>query len=202
MISYFKNKISNYLYSVFKNRLQEEEFQKIEILKKSFKKVGKKFWIGKDYVVINPNHIEIGENFSAASRFRIEAIDSYLEQKFEPQIKIGNHVTFNTDVHIGCINKIEIGDNCLFASRIYITDHHHGDTSADSLLLIPKERKLVSKGTVVIKNNVWVGEGVCIMPNVVIGENAVIASNAVVTKDVPANTVVAGIPAKTIKQLK
>jgi len=202
MISYLKNKISDYLYSVFKNRLQEEEWERIEILKKSFKKVGKKFWIGKDYVVINPSYIEIGEDFSAASRFRIEAIDSYFEQKFEPQIKIGNHVIFNTDVHIGCINKIEIGNNCLFASRIFITDHYHGNTCADSLLSIPKERKLVSKGTVVIKNNVWVGEGACIMPNVVIGENAIIASNAVVTKDVPANTVVAGIPAKIIKQIK
>ena len=51
---------------------------------------------------------------------------------------------------------------------------------------------------VVIGNNVWIGAGVSIMPEVHVGENAVIAGGAVVTKDVPANTVVGGNPAKLI----
>ena len=53
----------------------------------------------------------------------------------------------------------------------------------------------------IIKDNVWIGEGVAIMPNVRIGKNAIIGANAVVTKDVPENTVVGGNPAKIIKQL-
>ncbi len=60
----------------------------------------------------------------------------------------------------------------------------------------------MSKGAVIIKDNVWVGEGVAILSGVTIGENAIIATNAVVTKDVPANSVVGGIPAKIIKIIK
>lgn len=144
----------------------------------------------------------MGERFYASHRFRIEAISDYEGQKFEPHVIIGDNVNFNTDIHIGCIDKIEIGNNCLFASRIYITDHDHGDTSLDSLLLPPAKRRLVSKGPVIIKDNVWVGEGAAILSGVTIGENSIIATNTVVTKDVPANSVVGGIPAKIIKQIK
>lgn len=166
-----------------------------------FKKRGEFFHVGKDYEILNPQFMKFGERFYASHRFRIEAISDYEGQKFEPCIIIGDNVNFNTDIHIGCINKIEIGNNCLFASRIYITDHDHGDTSLDSLLLPPAKRKLVSKGPVIIKDNVWVGEGVAILSGVTIGENSIIATNAVVTKDVPANSVVAGIPAKIVKYI-
>lgn len=166
-----------------------------------FKKRGEFFHVGKDYEILNPQFMKFGERFYASHRFRIEAISDYEGQKFEPCIIIGDNVNFNTDIHIGCINKIEIGNNCLFASRIYITDHDHGDTSLDSLLLPPAKRKLVSKGPVIIKDNVWVGEGVAILSGVTIGENSIIATNTVVTKDVPANSVVAGIPAKIVKYI-
>ena len=64
------------------------------------------------------------------------------------------------------------------------------------------KRKLISKGPVIISDNVWVGEGVVILPDVSIGKNAIIGANTVVTKDVPDNAVVAGNPAKLIKILK
>lgn len=199
MISYLKNKISDYLYSVFKNRLQKEEWERIEALKKSFKKVGEKFWIGKDYVVINPSYIEIGEDFSAGSRFRMEAIDEYQEERFTPKIIIKDNNSFGTDVHIGCINHIEIGKECLLGSRILIIDHQHGNIEDLNAAIPPQRRQLISKGPIIIGNNVWMGDGVVIMPNVRIGDNSIIAANAVVTKDVPHNTVVAGVPAKILK---
>ncbi|HNP32720.1 MAG TPA: DapH/DapD/GlmU-related protein [Flavobacterium sp.] len=179
---------------------EKGKYEKNE-LKTKLKKVGNNFSIGNDYLVLNPKYIEIGDNFTALDRFRIEAWDKYENDTFEPKIKIGNNVIFNTDIHIGCINSVEIGDNCLFASRIYITDHHHGDTSDGMIKLQPSKRPLISKGKVLIMNNVWVGEGVVIMPGVTIGENCIIAANAVVTKDVPNNAVAAGIPAKVIKGL-
>ena len=95
----------------------------------------------------------------------------------------------------------EIGDNCLFASRIYISDHDLGNTTSKDLEIPPLYRPLVSKGSVIIKNNVWVGEGAAILFGVTIGENSIIATNAVVTKDVNPNSVVGGIPARIIKQI-
>jgi len=201
MLRKIKNKIVHYLFLQLEELQKKKELQKLESLKKQFKTVGVGFCLGKDYSVMNPKYMEIGDNFSSLDRFRIEAWDSYRIQKFSPSIKIGNNVIFNTDIHIGCVDKIEIGDNCLFASRIYITDHHHGEPTAAMLKLAPQDRPLVTKGPVIIEKNVWVGEGVAIMPNVTIGRNSIIATNAVVTKDVPANCVVAGVPAKIIKQI-
>jgi acetyltransferase-like isoleucine patch superfamily enzyme len=201
MLRKIKNKIVHYLFLQLEELQKKKELQKLESLKKQFKTVGVGFCLGKDYSVMNPKYMEIGDNFSSLDRFRIEAWDSYRIQKFSPSIKVGNNVIFNTDIHIGCVDKIEIGDNCLFASRIYITDHHHGEPTAAMLKLAPQDRPLVTKGPVIIEKNVWVGEGVAIMPNVTIGRNSIIATNAVVTKDVPANCVVAGVPAKIIKQI-
>jgi len=169
--------------------------------KREFAAIGQNFTVGKDFTFLNQQYIRVGENFSASQRFRIEAWDKYGEQVFTPKIEIGNNVSFNTDIHIGCINQISIGNNVLGASRIYITDHHHGEPTPEMLLIPPALRPLVSKGPVIIKDNVWIGEGVAIMPGVTIGENCIIATNAVVTKDIPANSVAAGIPAKVIKTI-
>jgi acetyltransferase-like isoleucine patch superfamily enzyme len=201
MFGRIKNKIFNYIFVRYENYMQAKLYDSNQAYFSKLKKIGKNFNIGKDYIVKNPQYIEIGADFFAMDRFRIEAWDNYEEQKFSPNIKIGNNVTFNTDIHIGCINSIEIGDNCLFASRIYITDHQHGDTSEGMISIIPTKRKLISKGPVIIENNVWIGEGVSILPGVTIGENSIVGSNSVVTKNVPKNSVVVGSPCKVIKQL-
>ena len=167
-----------------------------------FKSCGTGFKLSKDYIIINPKYVEIGNNFKFKDRFRLEAIDEYGNQNFKPSIKIGNNVSFSYDVHIGCIKQIIIGDNCLFGSRILITDHNHGDTSKNNLKEIPEKRLLISKGSVIIENNVWIGEGVAILPGVTIGENSIVSANSVITKNVPPNTVVGGVPAKIIKFIK
>lgn len=199
MIRKIKNKIIEYIFLQMQELQRKKEIQELENLKKQFKKVGVGFGLGKDYSVLNPQHMQFGDGFWASHRFRIEAVSEYEGEKFQPNITIGSNVIFNTDIHIGCIDKVEIGNNCLFASRIYITDHDHGDTSLNSLKMPPAKRKLTSKGAVVIKDNVWVGEGVAILSGVTIGQNAIIATNTVVTKDVPSNSVVGGIPARIIK---
>lgn len=64
----------------------------------------------------------------------------------------------------------------------------------------PTQRPVYSKGPVIIGNNVWIGDKATILPNVSIGNGAIIAANSVVTKDVPEYCIVAGNPAKIIKQ--
>lgn len=168
---------------------------------KAFKHLGAGYNLPEQCMIKNERYISIGQNFYALYNLRIEAWDAYGEQRFTPEIIIGNNVNMNTDCHIGCINKIVIGDNVLMASRIYISDHSHGEVNAEALRLAPVRRPLHSKGPVIIGNNVWIGEGVCILPGITVGENAIIGANAVVTKDVPANAVVGGNPARIIRAL-
>lgn len=196
-----KDNIKQKIFNAFDRFLKSKHQFELITLKKNFKAVGSNFKLMNDYTIKNPQYMEIGNSFFAGNRFRIEAWDKYAGDNFLPCIKIGNNVIFNTDIHIGCINLIKIGDNCLFGSRIYITDHHHGESTVKMLKLDPIDRPLISKGPVIIKNNVWIGEGVAIMPNVTVGENCIIATNSVVTKDIPANCVVAGVPAKIIKMI-
>jgi acetyltransferase-like isoleucine patch superfamily enzyme len=201
MLKKLKNKIINYLFLQIQNLQKKQDHNEYQTVIKQFDKIGEKFSLGKDYQILNPQYMQFGENFGVSNRFRIEAIDTYEGETFSPKISFGNNVSMGNDNHIGCIDEIKIGNNCLFGSRIYITDHDHGDTTLEALLLPPEKRKLVSKGPVIIHDNVWIGDGVAILSGITIGENAIIATNAVVTKDVPANSVVGGIPAKIIKTI-
>lgn len=165
------------------------------------------FKCGENFNVFSPafikggKYISIGENFSAMNDLRIECWDIYNNKKFTPSLIIGNNVSMNNNIHIGCINEIRIGDNVLFASNIFITDHFHGYISEKDMNIAPSYRDLYSKGKVTIENNVWIGENVTIMPNVVIGKNCIIGANCVVTKSFPPNSIIGGIPAKLIKTL-
>lgn len=147
--------------------------------------------------------ISIGNWFCSCRRLRIEAFDHVKEYSdTKVKIEIGDGVSINWDVHIGAINKVKIGNGVLIGSRVLITDHQHGEITGEALSLPPEQRKLWSKGPVIIGDNVWIGESVSIMPGVTIGKNSIIGANSVVTKDIPANCVAAGIPAKVIKILK
>lgn len=177
------------------NKQKEEDFRK------SFKNLGTGINFPEKKIIKNPQYISIGNNFSSLYNLRMEAWDKYGSVEYSPEIVIGNNVCFNTDVHIGSINKVHIGDNVLIASHVYISDHSHGEITLESLKLPPLQRTLFSKGPVTIENNVWIGEGVSILPNVVIGENCIIGANSVVTKSTPPNSIVAGNPARVIKLL-
>ena len=171
------------------------------LIKRGFFSVGKLFSVEYPARIIGGNYITIGNNFSSFGRLRLEAIDRHNGVDFQPSVIIGNGVSINTDCHIGCVNKIFIGDDVLIASRVFITDHFHGEVSKEQLKIKPSERIVNSPGPVIIEKNVWIGEGVVILPNVTIGENCIIGANAVVTKSFEANSIIAGVPANVIKVL-
>lgn len=166
----------------------------------SFMKPAKncKFW-GTVYLKC-PDRILLGEDNSFGDNLYLTAWSQFSPQSDSILIKTGNNCDFGAFNHITAINEIVIGDNCLTGKWVTISDNNHGTTSYTDLLKPPLQRTVVSKGPVIIGNNVWIGDKATILSGVIIGDGAVIASNAVVTKDVPAYSVVAGNPARVIKQ--
>lgn len=143
--------------------------------------------------------IDFGKKLTTGYHCRLE---SFCERG-KKSLVFGNNIQINDFVHIAALNEVRIGDNVLIASKVFITDLEHGsyagnesDSSPDSIV---KERPLSSK-SVIIKNNVWLGEHVSVLPGVTVGENSIIGANSVVTKSIPANSIAVGIPAKVIKQ--
>ena len=151
--------------------------------------------------ILGGNNIKVGNNVYIGKRLRIETFEVYQNIKLSPMLIIGNNVGINDDCHLACIHSIEIGDNVLIASKVFISDHSHGKISLDDLLLPPTERLLTSKGKIVIEPNVWIGEGVVILSGVRIGRGSVIGANSVVIKDIPPFSVAVGSPARVIKTI-
>ncbi len=181
----------------------KKEYENIYLEKyyKKFGRIGKHTKIDFPNRIINPQYMFLGDNFSTLYNFRIEAIDEFYGKKYSPKINIGNNVIFNSDCHLGCINEIRIGNNVLVASRVFITDHFHGNSDGSDISTPPAFRELTSKGPVIIDDNVWIGEGVVILPGVTIGKNCIIGANSVVNKCFSDNSVIAGVPAKLIKKI-
>lgn len=118
------------------------------------------------------------------------------------KLLIGDDVSIGSHCHITAINNISIGNGVLLGKNVTITDNSHGNNILAEVDIMPMYRPHVSKGEVVIEDNVWIGEKATVLPGVRIGKGAVIGANSVVTKDVPSHTIVVGIPARIIKEMK
>ncbi|WP_253378799.1 maltose O-acetyltransferase [unidentified bacterial endosymbiont] len=124
---------------------------------------------------------------------------AYIEPSFRCDygynIYLGKNFYANFDCVILDVCPVYIGDNCMLAPGVHIY------TATHPLDPIERNSGLEFGKPVHIGNNVWIGGRAVINPGVTMGDNVVVASGAVVTKDVPANVVVGGNPAKIIKTL-
>lgn len=143
--------------------------------------------------------IRFGDGLTTGVNVRL---DAYAPHSSQPVLFIGHHVQINDSVHIGAIEQVVIGDYVLIASRVFISDHNHGNYQVQDELSRPEKPpadRPLSSSPVHIGNNVWIGEMVCILPGVSIGDGAIIGANSVVTKDIPSNSIAAGNPARVIR---
>lgn len=167
-----------------------------------FSSIGRECSIEKMRSLIGAKHISIGNHCSIGINAQLTAYESFHEDKYNPQIIIGNDVNLGDSIHVTAINSITICDGVLTGRRVTISDHSHGNMSFPDLTVNPNQRKLVSKGGVYIGKNVWIGDKASILPGVTIGEGCVIGANTVVTKDIPPFSVVVGSPCRIIKTIK
>ena len=199
-IQTIKHWLQTKLYHAVLNIQNERDKKKRESILSSMKYIGKNPAIRADAFLRGMEFMELGDNFHCGKNAWVEALSDYNGQVFQPRLIIGNNFSMQYNCHIGCIECIEIGDNVLLGSKVYVTDHFHGNITAKDIDVPPITRPLSSK-PIKIGNNVWIGDNVCIMPGVTLGNNVIVGANAVVTKSFPDNVVIAGVPAKKIKML-
>ncbi|PHR21885.1 MAG: acetyltransferase [Sphingopyxis sp.] len=114
-------------------------------------------------------------------------------------VRIGKNVVINDFVHIWGAGSVEIGDETMIAAHSAIISQTH-DTEALRHAKLYRETLILE--SVNIGRNVWVGSNVSILPGVTIGDNAILAAGSVVNKSVPKNCIVAGVPARIIRDLQ
>ncbi len=149
--------------------------------------------------LIGERYISIGRDSVIGRHVQLTAWDHYGDQRFRPEIIIGDGCSIGTGCHITAVNRIVIGNNVLTGKYVLITDNAHGEADPEMLDIAPIRRPLVSKGPVIIEDNVWIGEKASILPGVTIGKGAIVAAGAVVTKDVPKGCIARGVPAISYK---
>ena len=110
-------------------------------------------------------------------------------------VQIGDYTRIG--LHNTIIGPVRIGNNVNLAQGITVTALNHNFDDTNKRI----DEQGVSTNAVTIEDDVWIGANAVILPGVTIGNHCVVAAGAVVTKDVPPHSLVAGVPAKVIKQI-
>lgn len=111
-------------------------------------------------------------------------------------IYLGEHVYLNFSCTILDNYEVRIGHHVMIGPNVQLY------TAAHALAAAARNQGWETAKPIVIEDNVWLGGGAIVLPGVVIGRNAVVGAGAVVTRSVPANTVVAGNPARVIREIE
>jgi acetyltransferase-like isoleucine patch superfamily enzyme len=179
-----------------------------------FKKVGKRVNFGKSVTIRHPHKISIEDDvaiddYCVLDAKGLENDGIYISKNvfigrgsilsckngdiiLEKNVNIG----FNSEIFSG--SKVVVGENTLIAAYVYIIGGGHDYSRVD----IPiTEQEKISHG-IKIERNCWIGAGVKVFDNVTIGEDTIIGAEAVVSKDIPAFSIAAGIPARVVKSRK
>lgn len=108
------------------------------------------------------------------------------------RLAIGERTLINTGTNIQAHVDISIGAHCLIGEGVEIQDSNYHEVD---------EKAGVKQAAITLGRNVWIGNRAVVLPGVTIGDHSVVAAGAIVTKDVPARSVVAGNPARVVRQL-
>lgn len=157
--------------------------------------VGRRLRVSGRLDISGPGIVIFGDDCTAASSY-LAPVTPYTHSP-QATIRFGNRVVLN-GTRLGCMQRIEVGDNCLLAdARIMDSDFHALDGFA-------RHRWQTSGVTkpVIIGPNVWICAGAMVLKGVTIGANSVVAAGSIVTRDVPPNVVVAGNPARVVRRLE
>lgn len=153
---------------------------------------------------LHPERLFVGRDSTIHPYCRIEIITENPHlggpplPNAEPRIQIGDRAVINSFSHFGAMNRIVLGNDVGIASGVCIEDHHYRyeDASEDR----PLKQQPFRVAEVIVEDGAMIGEHVTILPGVRIGRNSWVGANSVVTADVPAYSIVAGVPARVVRR--
>jgi len=147
------------------------------------------------HVRLHGKHIRIGtQPHIIAAADRPVSLTTWSYEAHQGHIDIGDYVLICPGVRIDSAVSVTIGANSMLAANSYITDADWHDQ-------YDRTQPVGSKAAVVLGANVWIGDGAMVCKGVNIGDNAIVGARALVNRDVPANSIVAGNPARVVKTL-
>jgi acetyltransferase-like isoleucine patch superfamily enzyme len=113
----------------------------------------------------------------------------------EGEVEIGAKTVMGQECTISAFQHVSVGRECIIADRVMLIDFDHGVVEVER----PIRMQGIYKRDVRVGHNCWIGYGACVLRGVTVGDNSVIGTNSVVTKDLPANAVAAGLPARVLR---
>jgi acetyltransferase-like isoleucine patch superfamily enzyme len=113
----------------------------------------------------------------------------------EGVVEIGEKTVIGQECTISAYRRVRIGEQCVIADRAMFIDFDHGVVEVER----PIRLQGIYKRDCIVGSNVWIGYGACFLRGIRVGDNAIVGTNSVITRDVPANAVVGGVPAKVIR---
>ena len=162
----------------------------------AFRRIGSGSFVSPFIQSIGLDCITLGSGSRISRNTRLLALKSYGIQQFNPQISIGNNVSVGFGCTLSCVNRLDVGDDVTIGDNVYIADSQHD--YSNPVLGVLNQPLLVGK--ISIGKGAWIGYGAFVSGDVSVGEHSVIGANSVVTRPVAAYTVVAGVPARPVKQ--
>lgn len=170
------------------------------VLRRTLARSGPAFNVDFTSRILGGSRVSIGSHFYAGRGLKLVVADA---SSNAIMVTIGDHVGLNEYVTLAAHERVSIGDHVLIGSRVYLGNINHGwyrgpnQSSPDSA---PNGRPFSSSGALIIEANVWLGEGVMVPGGITVGQGSIVGAGSVVTKDVPPNVIVAGNPARIVKQ--
>ena len=148
------------------------------------------------YMIRSPHRVFVGDEVRVLAGASLSLVEEYGEERFEPELHIGDGVIIGTDLLLHCTGRNDIGNRVAIATRVYIGDSFR---DYEDPTVPPRQMPMSDPEPIKICDDVFIGAGSAIQPGVTIGERAMVSVNSVVTRDVPPRTVVLGNPARIVR---
>jgi acetyltransferase-like isoleucine patch superfamily enzyme len=161
-----------------------------------FAHFGKRSLIVSPRGILAPHRIEIGDDVLVHEGAMFSVVESFNGRDHEPWLSIGSGCNIGPRIWFSCVGQIEIGEHTLIAHDVLIADSHHEYQDLDQPII---RQPMAEPAAVKLGAGCYVGAHAAILAGVTVGENSFVGANSVLTSSAPANSVIAGNPARVIR---